>query len=351
LFYKVRILYVDAFSTPTAWANTQGLAGAYRRAGELYTYDYRAKTHEVKAPWSRPEVWHKPKWKELIERGLQSMREDLVEAAAWFKPDLVHLGKCEYLDGETVRRIKENTGAFVVHFYGDHSHEPKPWVVDIGREADWTLLCHQDPYTVTAHEEQGCQRVGFWWPGTDPAIFCPREAERQDFDVLFMGRPIQEGGDERTALLQALASLGLSVHVFGGNWKELVDRENVYLHGFTDLDGFAWACSRAKIALSLNTVAKMYTSWRRIFNTMASGAFLLIRYFPGLEDVFTNGEHLVWFMSMDEAIQKAHYYLGHEGERDRIARQGVGLVRRKHTWDVRAAEILGLMRETERGTD
>jgi len=276
------------------------------------------------------------------------MREDLVEAAAWFKPDLVHLGKCEYLDGETVRRIKENTGAFVVHFYGDHSREPKPWVVDIGREADWTLLCHQDSYTVTAHEEQGCQRVGFWWAGTDPTVFYPRGVEEQDFDILFMGRPIQEGGGERARLLRFLARLGLGVHVFGGNWERLAGRENVHLHGFTDGDGFAWACSRAKIALSLNTVAKMYTSWRRIFNTMASGAFLLMRYFPGLEDVFTDGKHLVWFTSRREAVQKACYYLKHEAERDRIARQGAGIVRREHTWDARVAEILSLMRKAGR---
>ena len=334
---SLRILYVDAFSTPTAWANTQGLAAAYRRAGELYAYDYRAKVHEVKAPWSRPEIWHRPRWKELVRSGLQSMRDDLVEVADWYKPDLVHLGKCEYLDGETVERIKDKTGAFVVHYYGDLSREPKPWVVDIGQVADWTLLCHMEHSIVTLHKD--CQRIGFWWPGTDPSVYYPRKVEKQDYDVIFMGRPIQESGYERAELLNALAQTGLSVHTFGGSWRRFHGLEQ---HKFTDSDGFAWACSRAKIALSLNANVRMYASWRRILNTMASGAFLLVRYFPGLESVFLNGDHLAWFTSKDEAVEKARYYLENESERNEIARCGSKFVRREHTWDARVSEILKL---------
>jgi len=341
---SLRILYVDAFSTPTAWANTQGLAAAYRRVGELYTYDYRAKTHETKAPWSRPEIWDQPKWKKLVEYGLKSMRDDLVETATWYKPDLVHLGKCEYLDGETIERIKAKTNTFIVHYYGDFSREPKPWVVDIGKIADWTLLCHKEPSIVAMHRDAGCQRVGFWWTGTDPLVYHPRNLgeRKRDFDMVFMGRPIRESGYERAMLLSILAQTGLNVHIFGGNWEKIHGLKQVHFHSFTDGDGFAWVCSRAKIALSLNAEIRMYTSWRRIFNTMASGAFLLVRYFPGLETVFAQREHLEWFRTRDEAVKKARHYLENEAERNKIAQCGSELVRQKHTWDVRASEILKL---------
>ena len=46
----------------------------------------------------------------------------------------------------------------------------------------------------------------------------------------------------------------------------------------------------------------MYCSWRRIFNTLACQGFLLIRYFKGLETVFKNKHHLVWFKTLEEAI-------------------------------------------------
>ena len=340
---KLRILQVDTFSTPTAWANTQGLAAAYRRVGELYTYDYRAKVHEVKAPWSRPDIWGKPKWKELVKEGLTGMRTDLLELASWYKPDLIHLGKCEYLDGQTVKAIKKKTGAFIVHYYGDFWHEVKPWVAGIGKHADWTLLCHQDAEIVNRHKDAGCKQVGFWQAGTDLAVYRPCDVSVQDYDVVFLGRPIQNTGLERSTLLQALACLDLNVHVFGGNWQAIDGLRGIQCHPFTDGDGFAWACSRAKVALSINANVTMYTSWRRIFNTMASGAFLLVKYFPGIDTVFTNHKHLVWFGDKAEAVEQVWHYIKNEDKRREIAAQGCELVRQNHTWDHRVSEILNLL--------
>ena len=73
---------------------------------------------------------------------------------------------------------------------------------------------------------------------------------------------------------------------------------------------------------------------------------MLIRYFPGLEDVFTDGEHLAWFTTQDEAVEKVQYYLENEVEWSKIAQCGSEIVRQKHTWDARASEILNL-REAE----
>lgn len=341
--HKLRILYVDAFATPTARANTEGLAAAYRRVGELYTYDYRAKVHEVKAPWSRPEIWHKPKWKQLVQQGLNGMRLDLLRTAMWYKPDLVHLGKCEYVDGHTVKLIKQRTGAFIVHYYGDFWHEVKSWVADIGQYADWTLLCHQDAELIERHKAVGCQHVGFWQTGIDPTVYRPRDVPVQDYDIVFLGRPIQNTGTERAALLRVLAHLGLNVHVFSGNWKSIKGLHGIRCHGFTDGDGFAWACSRAKIALSINANVTMYTSWRRVFSTMASGAFLLIKHFPGIDTIFTNRKHLVWFGDKAEAIKETRYYIEHEDERHEIAAHGCELVKQNHTWNIRVSEILNLL--------
>jgi spore maturation protein CgeB len=53
-----------------------------------------------------------------------------------------------------------------------------------------------------------------------------------------------------------------------------------------------------------------------------SGAFLLIRYFPGVENIFVNHRHLVWFHSDDEGLRLIEYYLTNSDEREQIARQG-----------------------------
>jgi len=77
----------------------------------------------------------------------------------------------------------------------------------------------------------------------------------------------------------------------------------------------------------------------RTANAMLSGSFVLIKYKPGFEKMFKNGEHLVWFKTNDECIKLIKHYLIHDKEREKIAQQGrlfalnhgytdVGLVKR-----------------------
>lgn len=339
---SLRILYIDAFTVASAWANTQGLSAAYSRVGDLCTYDYRAEARKVRAPWSRPEIWDQPEWKPLVQKGLYMMRQHLIDVAIGYQPHLVHLGKCEYLDGETVSAIKKHTDAFVVHYYGDFWHEVKPWVVDIAKHADWTLFCHQDPEIISRYQQAGCERIGYWQAGTDSSVYFPRHVSGRIYDVVFMGRPNIDTIPQRASVLRALVDEGLAVHAFSGNWSAIQDLHLAGYHKFVDADEFATACSQAKIVLSIDICARMYTSWRRVFNSMASGAFLLIRYFPGLETVFENHKHVVWFDTDAEAVEQAKYYIAHDSERLRIAALGCRLVRAKHTWDARVAEILSL---------
>ncbi len=86
----------------------------------------------------------------------------------------------------------------------------------------------------------------------------------------------------------------------------------------------------------------MYCSWRRLFNTMASGCFVLVHYFPGLESVFENRHHLAWFKDTDEAKRLIKYYLAHDEEREVVACQGRKEVVARHTWDTRVERMLNL---------
>jgi len=275
------------------------------------------------------------------------MNRLLEQAAIGFGPDLIHLGKSESISGATIRRIKKKTNAKVIHFYGDFRWEPQPWVVDIGRYADYTLLYHKDKALIQKHHDRGIKHIGFWWVGTDPEVFYPREIARE-FDVVFMANNTSDHAEAtgqgyagRWQLIEAIASEKIHLHLFGQGWEELSGLPTVHLHGFVNNDQFAEACSAAKITLGYNTnQVYMYTSWRRPLNSMACGAFHLTRYFPGLEEVFENRKHLVWFHSIPEALELIEYYLDHDKERERIARAGRQEVLAHHTWDHRIAEML-----------
>jgi len=78
----------------------------------------------------------------------------------------------------------------------------------------------------------------------------------------------------------------------------------------------------------------------RMFETMSTGSFLLTNWIPTLGELFDDGKHLVTYKTIDEAIDKARYYIAHDEEREKIAQAGFEEVRNKHTFVHRAKQVL-----------
>ena len=322
-----RVLYVDALSEPEAQTNINGITRAYRKASILEVFDYRRLAQKY---------------------GRFLMNRLLVQTAVRFRPDLIHLGKSELISGAAVRKIKKKTNATVIHFYGDFRWKLRPHVVDIGKHADHTFLYHKDADLIKQYAERGVRNIGFWCAGTDPDVFYPRGGNKL-YDIVFMANnsDFLEGHRQRRDLIDAIVEKGTDLHLYGNGWEYLSGVSNVHLHPFVNDEEFAEACSAAKITLGYNAVNNvyMYASWRRPLNSMACGAFHVTSYFPGLEEIFENSKHLVWFNSIPEAIELIQYYLNHDKEREKIAETGRQEVVSHHTWNVRIKEMLGYVKE------
>lgn len=329
---RPKVLYVDAISWPLAQSSIQGICRAYQKVVELRTFDFRAGI--PRRPDRRPAA-------------VSAMNARLLKEAVEFQPDLVHLGKCETVRGETVAAIKEQTGAVVHHFYGDYRAAVQPYVADIGRYADMTLLHHQDRAVYERHRAAGCQKVGFWWAGTDPDVFRPYNVPKE-YEVIMMANSgnkiagLRAGQGDRYRFVLDLAKAGFQIYLFGKKNGRVASRHpNLHARGFADLEDFAKTCSAARLALNYSTnQVYMYCSWRRVFNTMASGCLLLTRYFPGLETVFENHKHLVWFGEDEEGIELARRYLKDDGIRQYVIHMGRTEVLMHHTWDHRIQDML-----------
>jgi len=330
---RLKVLYVDTIGAPHAACNVNGIMKAYAKVCDLVAFDYRG----VAARY-----------------GVSTMNRLLIQVALKFQPDLIHLGKSELISGETVKSIKEGLATFVVHFYGDFRWEPQPWVVDIGRYADVTLFNYTEPRIMDQYRAAGVKNIGgFWDAGSDPEVFYPRNLPKIR-EVVFLGNNLDiphEGYDERRRLLEAVLEEGFQLHVYGHGWEYLTGSApgRLQLHPFVTEEDFAAVCSTAKITLGINGVndVRLYASWRRTVNTMASGAFHLTHYVPGMETLFENRRHLVWFKSVPEAVELIRYYLDHETERERIAEEGRRKVLESHTWDARIEAMIARCRQAQ----
>ena len=108
----------------------------------------------------------------------------------------------------------------------------------------------------------------------------------------------------------------------------------------------------ARSKIILNDCISDDLNWR-VFEALASGAMLLTpRVSPETLELFPEGEALVTYEAhnVEDAVSKIDYYLNHDSERLRIARNGYERVCRHHTAQSRAQQLLNVVERVERRT-
>lgn len=318
----MRILQVDA-NEPWNQSNVWGLAKAYKKRGDWKLFDYRRMAYTI---------------------GERAMNEHLVRVADKFRPDVVHIEKGETVWRWAIPKLRE-LDARVMHIFPDYREDALPFLKASAKYMDWTLLTHKDPVWAEAMYPN---KVAFWTRGVDPDVFKPHDVEKR-YDVVMVANNALEwrcgrGKGRRDLFLRHLIDNGLTVHVFGKHVRKDAARfPSVVPHEHVDLDRLAEVVSQTKVSLAYNACdVPMFCSWRRVFNTLAAGGFLLINYFPGLERVLKNSEHLVWFRTWDEALALVRHYLDSPEERERIAAAGREEVIEHHNWDRRVEYMMHL---------
>lgn len=81
----------------------------------------------------------------------------------------------------------------------------------------------------------------------------------------------------------------------------------------------------------------------RVYETLGRGGFMIHPYIHGMEDHFTNGEHLVFypFGNLANLKEKIDYYIEHPEIREKIRKAGHEHVKKNHTYKNRWQHIIG----------
>ncbi|WP_020615004.1 CgeB family protein [Paenibacillus daejeonensis] len=102
--------------------------------------------------------------------------------------------------------------------------------------------------------------------------------------------------------------------------------------------------SSAKMVLGLHSIVDSVTMQSmRTFEVLGCGGFLLTQKTKAIEAMFENHKHLVWSASYEETVELMNYYLPRDEARATIAAQGMQHVHTHHTYERRAAEIIGAL--------
>ncbi|MGD0211329.1 MAG: glycosyltransferase [Desulfomonilia bacterium] len=156
-------------------------------------------------------------------------------------------------------------------------------------------------------------------------------------DVAFIGAA--RSNELRVRLVMRLKDI-CSVKIYGRKWGQFGIRpslKDVYPRGY------ALVCGGAKIVLGADITSSTDGCWsNRLWLTLGCGGFLLTNYVPGMEEFFTNREHLVWYRNEEECVELVKEFLAKPEERERIAAQGYDLVHEHHTFHHFVDKVLSL---------
>ncbi len=213
------------------------------------------------------------------------------------------------------------------------------WWIPIARQMDVVFLREKD--NIERYGRQGVN--GYYLDQACDADESPASESPPGMscDVAFFGTQFPD----RVRMLSRLGR-GRTIRIYSDRprswiWKGLSAESAAY--GLR----LAQAVAGAKIVYGESARSDIHGYWSdRVYRILGHRGFFLTRYAPGLEDFFTNHEHLVWGQNDDDIAALATRYLADEPARRRIAAAGFAHVRAHHTYDHRARELLGVLERT-----
>jgi hypothetical protein len=146
----------------------------------------------------------------------------------------------------------------------------------------------------------------------------------------------------RAKAVRTLVDAGFRVDVFGGGWEylECEHPENLVVHGPLDSAGCLREISNSRISLNVMPWFKD-GAHDRVFNSMLNGAVSVTDSSKYMEEIFTDGENVVFYdlADMNGLVEKVKYLLEHEKEAEEIAGKGQEYARNGHTWKDRGKAL------------
>jgi len=198
-------------------------------------------------------------------------------------------------------------------FWSSDTHLGYEWRLEKAKRTDFNFVCQKRAQEDFARE--GVDSI--WMPHAVEPLAYPYIASIKKYDLCFIGHiNSQNRIDALDQIFREFSSFYFGQKIF----EEAAEK---------------YCESKIVFNISIKDDINM-----RIFEALSTKSFLLTNWIPTLGELFEDGKHLVTYKTMDEAVEKAKYYLENEREREVIAEAGFQEVRAKHTFVHRAKQVL-----------
>jgi spore maturation protein CgeB len=205
----------------------------------------------------------------------------------------------------------------------------------------------------------GARRVDFWPLAVFDALFDHSQTEEslfgreRDVDLVFVGSMFR---NKLPLLAKVKKAFGRRFRLHGrGSWKmKLYWNVKFGFPGWIRtirFDEFVPLYHRTKIGINVHNRGDYTVGGYRLFELPANGVMQISDGGEYLSSFFDVGTEIVGYRNADDLIDKIRYYLAHDDERLRIARNGYRRVMRDHRMPERMREAGVLIERGMRAAD
>ena len=275
-------------------------------------------------------------WTDYIDMGAKEvMKKDLIKISNEMNPDItfLHIQRPDVIDPDFAQHLK----GLVVNWTYDVLDPIPDWYFKLAPRIDLTLFCNEED--VNTFADSGYE-ADFMQIGYDDYVFKREGTRISHSDVVFFGNnyhagmnyPLTEFRENMVDFLKA--EYGDNFKVYGNNWKKYNDGNFMYRE-----DSEAEIYRSSKIGINLSHFDRTKYTSDRMFRMMGCGTMCLTKWYPGIEEDFVDGVHLRVWKTLSELKELIDYYLKNEDERNRIATEGMNLVKETCTWKKRMEQF------------
>jgi len=189
----------------------------------------------------------------------------------------------------------------------------------------WSHILTVDESDIETIKKYSCKNVDYAAGWVDEKVFCPIDLPiRTDFQ--FIGFP--------------------HIHrlPYVEYFKEHLEMRN---DRYLTLADYVGGINETKILVGIPSVFKGFT--QRVTETLACGKLLLHpilpEYLPRSKEIFKDKEHIVYYNTMEEAVELGRYYLNNDIERKKIEENARKEILEKHTIKMRAQQFINYVNE------
>ncbi|HYE75265.1 MAG TPA: glycosyltransferase [Blastocatellia bacterium] len=287
----------------------------------------------------------------------QTLQRRLIDECADFRPDLLFTFKLDQVRPATLKRIRDLETRVILWSPDCFGPDAPEWLGQVSTQID--LLCLSAKGLLPAYRHV-CQAPSYWLmegahlPSYPNLSLNSAEKKPYESDLAFIGNIFHLGArpedfNTRSRLLQK-AGRNFDLKIWGiqrspdaakkfGKYAKVIEWPAYN-------EEFVKVCQSVKIVLGINLInsIELYFS-NRTFLTLASGGFHLTSYVPGLETMFENHKHLVWFRDENECLELIDYYLKRPKKRQSVADAGQRLVRQRYSLSRQVGRLLNLIQK------